>query len=174
MNYYKKLQCDNYADINKEILCHVSGVIDVDVVTSFWNPINVVDFVRATPLFQSWLRSQKLQIKALAVTVGTHINCCGPHRDTPPARFKLSWPIQNSETTFNRFFQSTDTSKTEINNLGGVTYLDSNGLKELDRMRVDAPALIDAQQPHDVWFEPESKFPRLGLQCQLMKEPEQL
>ena len=174
MNYYKKLSCYNYEEINQEILSHVMTVLDVDNTPSFWNPIPVVDFVRATPLFQIWLKAQKLQIKALAVTVGTHKDCCGPHQDTPPARFKLSWPIRNSETTFNRFFKSNNDCKTDINELGGITYPNINDLIEVDRMRVDLPALIDAQQPHDVWFEPQSKFPRLGLQCQLMKEPEQL
>lgn len=174
MNYYKKLSCNNYNEINEEILKYVLLVLDVDNPTAFWNAVPAVDFVRATPLFQTWLKEQNLQIKALAVTVGTHTNCCGPHQDTPPARFKLSWPIRNSETTFNRFFKSSDNCKTEINHLGGTTYPDLNELKEIDRMRVDSPALIDAQQPHDVWFEPDSKFPRLGLQCQLMKEPKQL
>lgn len=173
MNYYKKLVCDNYTEINKEILKYVVTVVDIQKVTSFWNSMPVFNFVQSTPLFQTWLKAQKLQIKAIALTVGTEINCCGPHQDTPPARFKLSWPILNTETTFNRFFALED-SNTEINSLGGITFLDPNQLKEIDRMRVDSPALIDAQQPHDVWFEPKSKFPRLGLQCQLMKEPEHL
>jgi hypothetical protein len=174
MNYYKILLCDNYEEINQEISKHISTVVDINSNTSFWNPIPAVNFVKATPLFQQWLRTQQLQIKALAVTIGTHKNCCGPHQDTLPARFKLSWPIQNTQTTFNRFFQPNSNCKTKINELGGTMYLDIDDLVEVDRMRVDQPALIDAQQPHDVWFEPESKFPRLGLQCHLMKEPEQL
>jgi hypothetical protein len=175
MNYYKKLPCNNYDNINQEILNHVLMTIDVANPTAFWNPVPVIDFVKATPLFQTWLQEQKLQLRALAVTIGADQNCCGPHKDTPPARFKLSWPIQNSETTFNRFFQPLNNqSTTEINHLGGTSYLNLDELTEVDRMRVDSPALIDAQQLHDVWFEPDSMFPRLGLQCHLMKEPEYL
>jgi len=175
MNCYKKLPCDNYIEINQEILEHVQLVLDIDNPTEFWNPVPAVDFVRATPALQTWLREQKIQIKALAVTIGTNQNCCGPHVDTPPARFKLSWPIQNCNTTFNRFFQTKNyNSQTHINHLGGTSYLNFDELIEIDRMRVDSPALIDSQQPHDVWFEPGSQFPRLGLQCHLMKEPEYL
>ena len=175
MNYYKKLPCNDYNKINQEILEYVLLVLDVSNPTAFWNAVPAADFVRSTPLFQTWLKEQNLQIKALAVTIGTNHDCCGPHRDTPPARFKLSWPIQNSATTFNRFFQTKNSnSQTHINHLGGTSYLNLNELIEVDRMRVDSPALIDAQQPHDVWFEPNSKFPRLGLQCHLMKEPEYL
>ena len=166
MNCYKKLPCANYDEINQEILRHVLLVLDINNPTAFWNPIPVIDFVKTTPLFQAWLREQNLHIRDLAVTIGTHENCCGPHTDTPPARFKLSWPIQHSETTFNRFFQTKNSNgQTQINHLGGKSYLNLDELTEINRMRVDSPALIDAQQPHDVWFEPGSKFPRLCLQC---------
>ena len=172
MNCYKKLTCVNYQEINQEILTYVMTVLDVDNVSSFWNPVPVVDFVRATPLFQTWLKAQNLQIKALAVTVGTHKDCCGPHQDTPPAKFKLSWPMRNTETTCNRWFRELNNSCTvTINHFGGKQYLDSTQLQEIDRMRVDAPAIINVGIPHDVWFEENSQFPRLGLQCQLLKEP---
>jgi hypothetical protein len=175
MNYYKKLPCNNYDNINQEIHKYVLSVLDISNPTAFWNVVPVIDFVKATPMFQTWLREQNLQIKALAVTIGTNQNCCGPHVDAFPARFKLSWPIQNCDTTFNRFFQiKNPNSQTHVNHLGGTSYLNLDELAEVDRMRVDSPALIDAQQPHDVWFEPNSKFPRLGLQCHLMKEPKYL
>lgn len=172
MNCYKKLTCVDYQEINQEILTYITTVIDIDNVTAFWNPLPVVEFVRATPLFQTWLKAQNLQIKALAVTVGTHKDCCGPHQDTPPAKFKLSWPILNTETTWNCWFQELNNNCTvTINHLGGKQYLDTTQLQEIDRMRVDAPAIINVGIPHDVWFEENSQFPRLGLQCQLLKEP---
>jgi hypothetical protein len=172
MNCYKKLSCDNYQEINQEILKHVTTVLDVDNTPSFWNSIPVVDFVQATPLLQIWLKAQQLQIKTLAVTVGTHKDCCGVHVDTPPAVYKLSWPIRNTETIWNRWFRELNNScSVMINHLGGKQYLDRTQLQEIDRMRVDAPAIINAGIPHDVWFEEHSQFPRLGLQCQLLKEP---
>lgn len=175
MNYYKKLPCDNYIEINREILNHVLEVIDLEHVNSFWNSISVVDFVKSTPLFQQWLFQQHLQIRALAVTIGLSANCCGAHVDTPPAVFKLSWPIQNSSTTWNRWFQEIDPDCNVVtNHLGGKQYLDATQLEEVARQRVDGPMLIHAGVPHDVWFEEKSKFPRLGLQCHLMKEPVEL
>lgn len=175
MNYYKKLPCNNYTEINKEILNHVLVAIDLEHVKSFWNPIPVVDFVKSTPLFQQWLSQQHLQIRAIAVTVGLFANCCSAHVDTPPAIYKLSWPIQNSETTWNRWFRETALDcDIVINHLGGKQYLNPSQLEEITRQRVDSPMLIHAGVPHDVWFEDDSKFPRLGLQCHLLKEPAEL
>jgi hypothetical protein len=172
MNYYKKLPCNNYDNINQEILNHVLMTVDVANPTAFWNPVPVVDFVRATPLLQTWLREQNLRIKALAVTIGTRQDCCGVHIDTAPAVYKLSWPIQNTGSTWNRWFRELNNNcSVKINHLGGKQYLDITQLEEIARMQVDAPALINAGIPHDVWFEENSQFPRLGLQCQLLKEP---
>lgn len=175
MNYYKELSCDNYEEINQEILTYVLTVVDTNNVNHFWNPVPVLGFVKNTPLFQTWLTQQDLKIKALALTVGTHPHCCGPHVDTPPAVYKLSWPIQHTETTWNRWFQElVDRCDVETNHLGGRQYNNMDQLKEIDRKQVDHPMLIYAGIPHDVWFEEGSKFPRLGLQCQLIKEPKQL
>lgn len=175
MNYYKELPCDNYEAINDEILKFVLPNFNIEHPDDFWNPISVVDFVRHTPLFQQWLRQQGIKIKTLAVTIGTHPNCCLTHVDTPPAVYKLSWPIQNTKTTWNRWFvPTTENCDIEINHWGGRRYTNMSQLKEIARKRVDNPMIIHAGIPHDVWFEPDSKFPRLGLQCQLMKEPDQL
>lgn len=175
MNYYKELACNNYKEINQEILDYVMFAVNVDHPDDFWNPVPVINFVQATPLFQQWLKQQSIRIKTLAVTVGTHSDCCSVHIDTPPAVYKLSWPIQHSETTWNRWFQPiTENCDIEVNRWGGCIYKNISQLKEVARKRVDSPMIIHAGIPHDVWFEPNSTFPRLGLQCQLMKEPDQL
>lgn len=172
MKYYKDLPCNNYNEINQEILNFVTSTVDIDNFQSFWNPIPVTSFVKNTPLFQEWTKKQNLQIIALAVTVGKHANCCGPHIDTPPSIYKLSWPIQHTETTYNRWFQElTDQCTIIVNQWNGRNYVDLSQLKEIHRKKVDGPMLIYAGIPHDVWFEEESKFPRLGLQCQLLREP---
>jgi hypothetical protein len=158
-----------------KILKYIVSTVDINNPQDFWNPISVLEFVKATPLFQNWLKNHNLQIKSVAVTVGHSDSMCGPHLDTPPARFKLSWPVQNTATTFNRFFQhKINPCSIKINHWGGTQYLNIDDLEEIDRMQVDVPAIIDAQIPHDVWCEPGSKFPRLGLQCQLLKEPAEL
>ena len=97
MKYHKELSCNNYHEINQEILEFVMSTVDVNNSQHFWNPIPVVSFVKNTPLFQEWCKFNEVQIKAVAVTIGKHANCCGIHTDTPPAVFKLSWPIKNTD-----------------------------------------------------------------------------
>ena len=175
MNYFKELPCNNYEEINQEILEYVMSTVDVEHPTDFWNPIPVLNFVQETPLLQQWLKQQGIRIKALAVTVGTHPDCCSVHIDSPPAVYKLSWPIQHTETTWNRWFcPTTENCDVEINYWGGSTYKNMLQLKEVARKKINSPMIIHAGVPHDVWFEPDSKFPRLGLQCQLIKEPTEL
>ena len=175
MNYYKELLCDNYKEINQEILQHIISILDVPALRSFWNPIPTINFIRATPLMQTWLKEQDLRIQSLAVTVGVGPKCCTAHVDTPPAVYKLNWPVQNTETTWNRWFRElTNDCDVETNHLGGRQYNNMGQLEEIARKQVTRPMLIYAGIPHDVWFEEESKFPRLGLQCKLMKEPVEL
>ncbi len=170
MILFKRLSCDNIALINQQILDYITSLnFDQDC---FWNPVNTVDFVRATPLLTEWLLKNQLPVKSIAITHGTHAGCCGPHTDTPPSRFKLSWPVLNTERTWNRWYRADADAVTEINALGGVSYVDPGNLTEIARMRVDQPAIIATGVPHDVWCEPNAVFPRWGLQCQLFNESE--
>jgi hypothetical protein len=166
---YKKLSCNNLEQINQQILLYLQTItFDQD---TFWNPVDVIDFVQAVPEFVDWCRQNQLMIKTLAVTQGFHDLCCGPHTDTPPCKYKLSWPVSNTSHTWNRWFQAQGHADIETNALGGVTYLNPNQLKEIGRMQVDQPALIAVSVPHDVWFDPLAQYPRIGLQCQLFTEP---
>lgn len=172
MKLYRKLNCDNLLQINQQIIAYIQSMKFED--NCFWNPIDILDFMKHTPLFTTWYLDNQLPLKSIAVTRGLHANCCGPHTDTPPARYKLSWPVLNTEHTWNRWFRSPADTATEVNSLGGTTYLDPHQLTEIDRMRVDTPALIATAVPHDVWFEPGAVYPRIGLQCQLFLEPDDL
>ena len=175
MKYYKTLLCDNFQEINQEILQHIQTVVNIDTTPVFWNPISVVDFTRATSKLQQWLKNQKLQIASLAVTVAKSPDYDGAHLDAPPCVYKLSWPILNTEYTFNRWFEPlTDDLEIETFASGGVRFCNQAQLKELDRKRVDTPMLICVNVPHDVYFEPHAVFPRLGLQCRLFNEPKTL
>lgn len=173
MNLFKKLDCENLEEINQEMHTYIQTL---NLGTNlFWNPVDVVAFVKHTPLFQYWLIKNGLPVKNIAVTVGTNPNCCGPHTDTPPSIYKLSWPVLNTTHTWNRWFEPIeDPCTVEINPLGGTTYTDPNQLQEISRMQVDSPALIRVDVPHDVWFESPAQYPRIGLQCQLFTEPQSL
>jgi hypothetical protein len=174
MNYYRHVPCDNYEDINQEIRQFVFQFNIVQESRQFWNPVPVVDFLRACPLFAKWAAEQGVRIKTLSVTVGTVDRCCTAHTDTPPARFKLSWPVMNTANTYNRWFDAPAHATKEINLYGGTNYLIDQELTELDRVCVDRPMIIDAGTIHDVWVDGEIISPRLGLQCQLMQEPTEL
>ena len=137
----------------------------------FWNPVSVLDCLNKVPRLKQWFLEQKLMVKSIALTVGTSLDCCGPHKDTPPARFKLSWPIINTKTTWNRFFNPKIGSQyLRINHLGGEIW-SYHDIEEIERVRVEFPMLIDAGTIHDVFCEPGTVFPRLGLQMQLLNEP---
>jgi len=171
-NLYKKLHCDQLDQINQEILEYIGSMKFES--SRFWNPIDPIKFIKATPRFLAWCQQQNLRIKTVAVTYGYYTSCCGPHKDTPPCRFKLSWPVLNTGHTWNRWFHAPADAQVQVNELGGTTYLDAGQLTEIDRMQVDQPALITVNMPHDVWFAPEAVYPRYGLQCQLFSEPDRL
>lgn len=173
--YYRELECPEYESINAEILAWIDSLGGLSSSTSFWNPAPINDFVKQCPQMISWLIKNQLMIRSIAITYGIHANCCGPHTDSPPARFKLSWPVKNCTNTFNRWFRPCVPSPaSQINNLGGTQYTSIDDLEEITRREVTGPALIDAGTIHDVWFSPDAVPPRIGLQCQLMKEPSSL
>jgi hypothetical protein len=149
--------------------------IDKNVVAQgFWNPIDTIKFMKENPKFESWCRSNNLKIQSVAVTWAQNPNCCGPHIDTPPARYKLNWPVHNTKSTWNRWFSAKLDADTEINKLGGLSFINYKDLVEIDRREVVDPALIDAGVIHDVWCDSQTLFPRIGLQCQIFNEPQSL
>lgn len=175
MIYYRELDCPEYDKLNNSILAWIDSLNDLVSTTSFWNVVSINDFVKKCPEMIAWLMRNQLMIKTLAITYGTHPNCCGPHIDSPPARYKLSWPVKNCSNTFNRWFRPQIPNPVfRTNNLGGVEYVSVDELEEITRREVTTPALIDAGTIHDVWFAPDAIFPRIGLQCQLIKEPSSL
>lgn len=119
---------------------------------------------------------QKVASSSIAVTVAQNPDkCCLPHIDTPPARYKLSWPVLNYTDTYNCWYETTSNSTTSFTaDLGGKMFIDRSHLKEIYRREVSTPAIIDAGVIHDVISGPQAKWPRLVLQCQLFKEPDHL
>lgn len=172
MQLYKHLDCDNYQEINEQIKTFIDQQNLVESTNVFWNPVDVKDFVKKNPLFLAWLNQHKFLLHSLAVTVGKDFNCCSIHVDTPPAVNKLSWPVLNTQGTYNRWYKyKVDDPKIHINHLGGKSYLDPNELEEIGRMEVTRPCIINAGIPHDVLIMDPAIFPRIGLQCMLFLEP---
>jgi hypothetical protein len=167
LKLYQSLSCTYIDDINEDIKIWIDKNV---VCQKFWNFIDAVKFMHENPKFKSWCRLNNLKIRSIAVTWAEHQHCCGPHIDTPPARYKLSWPVHNTKFTWNRWFEAKSNAVTEINDLGGRSFINYDDLIEIGRKEVTGPALIDAGIIHDVWCEPCANFPRIGLQCQIFNE----
>jgi hypothetical protein len=175
MTFFKRVPCENYQEINTEILAYLNKHNLIDTATVFWNPISLTELFYATPLFLNWTRQNNLKLHSIALTVARRTDALKIHCDTPPARYKLSWPILNTKNTFNRWYSyKVLTPTTEINQLGGTMYSNPNELEEIERMEVIQPSIIDAGIPHDIMFESPIVFPRVGFQCQLFNEPNSL
>jgi len=174
INLYRELSCENYQQIRQDLICWIEN-LDLEF-KEFWNPIDIKDLILSVPSFRSWLQESDLLISSGAITYGTTIDCCSPHIDTPPARFKLTFPVKNTKGSWNRWFQpKTSQIQSRINHLGGKLFYDTDALDEIGRREVLGPALIDAGIIHDVWFDSQHPpWPRLGLQCKLFKEPSAL
>jgi hypothetical protein len=174
MKLYQELECENYNKINEEIK---KWIWSQEILQSkcFWNPIDTAALLKNCPSFVAWCRSISFSIKSIAVTVAQSPDCCGPHIDTLPARYKLSWPVLNTADTWNCWYKlNYDSPTVQINALGGKSYLDRNQLVEIYRREVISPALIDAGVIHDVTAGPGAQWPRIVLQCQLFNEPDNL
>lgn len=172
MNYWRLLDCPEYEEINREIDRYISDLGIIETSKSFWNPIDAVGLIKCCKKFSAYLVEQRLLINSIAVTIGRSADCCSMHIDTPPARFKLSWPIRNTQDTYTRWFDArVETPATRTNNLGGILFEDPDQFQEIGRLETVRPAIIDAGVPHDVYIGPNAVFPRVGLQCQLIKEP---
>lgn len=170
--YYKELECSNFDEINQQVKDYVWSTGIVETTDQFWNLLSAIEFIKSTPAFYKWLSSLGLKLHSLALTVGQNSNCCGPHIDTPPAAHKLSWPIQNTENTYNRWFiPAVDNPTYSINFNGGKSFKPTE-LVELARREVTTPCIINASMIHDVWCNDQAQYPRLGLQCMLFEEPE--
>ena len=131
-----------------------------------------MEFIKSNPEFYKWLTGLGLKLHSLALTLGKHKDCCGAHTDAPPAVYKLSWPIENTSNTFNRWFiPSVDNPSCYIKEGGGSKFTNPEELQEVARREVTSPCIINASIIHDVWCNDQAVFPRLGLQCMLFEEP---
>lgn len=170
---YKDIPCDNFEIINNEILKYLWWLDAVEQSANFWNPLNTKEMLVACPLFMSCMRLNNFKIYSIAITICKDLNQLpGPHIDTPPARFKLSWPVLNYSNSCNRWFRDpTGNADKVINPLGGISYTDKSQLITIDQRLTTSPGLINVETPHDVFYLSEPVFPRLVLQVQLYNEP---
>ena len=173
--FYRELDCPEYDAINAEILAWIESQPGLCSSNQFWNPVELKSLLSSCPGFANWCRSLGLHLSTIAVTVGQDPKCCGPHIDTPPSRFKMSWPVKNTQDTWNCWYQpKISNPKSAVNQLGGISYLDLGDLEEIQRREVLRPSIIDAGVIHDVVTGPNTQWPRIVLQAQFFTEPRSL
>ena len=173
---YKDIPCDNFENINNEILKYLEYSNVIEQSTNFWNTLNTKEILLACPLFLLWTQQNNFKIYSVAAAICKDtIQLPRPHIDTPPARFKLSWPVLNYSNTCNRWFQDpTGHADKIVNRMGGISYTNASQLITIDQRLTTSPGLIDAGTPHDVFYLSEPVFPRVVLQVQLRNEPSTL
>ena len=79
MSNWRRLPCDNYDHINKEVWAYLESTNKVNDSKEFWNTVDTLAFVKATPLLQSWLGSLNLRIRSIGLTVAKSLEIGRAH-----------------------------------------------------------------------------------------------
>jgi hypothetical protein len=199
--YYKKLDCPNYTEINQDLIDYVHKYTTLVTKSDDYRYCNFPDrfgqsvrhFVNANPKLITWIESMKLILRDVYITLAWDVRCdeypessCPIHVDKPPVYWKLNWPIMNMQKTAVRFYEPKDHT-IDINTLVKRTgdpnskdydnyLLEYKDFNEVDRhdFSNNQPIIMNGQVAHDVGFYPDPVFPRIGLQVMFFKEPTHL
>lgn len=196
--YYKKLDCPKYTEINQDLIDYVHNYTTLVTKSNDYRYCNfpdrfgqsVIHFVNANPKLIAWIESMKLILRDVYFTLAWDVKCeeclessCPIHVDKPPVYWKLNWPIINMERTCVRFYLPKDPD-IDINTL--VTRSGDPDSKDNDNYRFNyrdfyeverhdfeknEPILMNGQIAHDVGFYQNPVFPRIGMQVMFFKEP---
>jgi hypothetical protein len=196
--YYKKLDCPKYTEINQDLIDYVHKYTTLVTKSNDYRYCNfpdrfgqsVIHFVNANPKLIAWIESMKLILRDVYFTLAWDVKCeeclessCPIHVDKPPVYWKLNWPIINMERTCVRFYLPKDPD-IDINTL--VTRSGDPDSKDNDNYRFNyrdfyeverhdfeknEPILMNGQIAHDVGFYQNPVFPRIGMQVMFFKEP---
>ena len=194
MKPYKILSCPDYKFINTEILNYLKQ--ETNLLTEgaklYANFIDIKKFISLCPAMNKWTKNLNMRIrdayfsfcKDRGKNFGEHGDSpCNIHLDKPPVHWKINWPVLNMEGSCVRFFQLIDPKKNILDLVermgdpnskdNDVYLLDYNDFKETHRhdFRKNQPIIMDGLVPHDVGLYDDAKFPRIGIQMMLVKEP---
>jgi hypothetical protein len=194
MKPYKILPCTNYNSINKEMLSYLKNHTELLTKGSrfYANFVDVKKFVLLCPLTVKWAKSLKMIIRdayfSYCKNRGSNFSeygdsPCSIHLDKPPVHWKINWPVLNMEGSCVRFFVLKDNKKNILNLVQrrgdpnskhhDIYDLNYKDFKESCRhnFRNNEPIIMDGLVPHDVGLYEDVKFPRIGMQIMLVKEP---
>jgi hypothetical protein len=180
--YYKKLQFDNFYEIQEKISSYVIDYINQNITEEklFYNLISDFDlqkFKRNIPelfkIIQDSLESEVILISYLFIDKHSYVPIHIDGNDlTMKKRIRLNWPILNStsvSTIFYKEFKDTKpTFRSLSNDVCGYCY-ELDDCYEVDKYTLDFPTLMNVKEIHGIKIL-NNKFPRIILSMRLSNE----
>jgi hypothetical protein len=188
--FYKKLNIDNFQEIQDKIVSYITKFVTEDVKASeekfsekvsfnFVSDENLKKFKEDIPeLFEGIRRELGSEVILMALVYIDGIDQIPIHTDGDNSikrRIRLHWPILNGESAATVFYEKNHENVEAIFNSykSGVSgwSFDPNDCHEIDRYILDVPTLNNVKQLHGVEIL-NDKLPRILLTMRLSNEDE--
>ena len=182
MKYYKILDCDNYDEINEDIIKYLTDHTSLLIPNSkanYCNFVPVSHFIINNPKLDAWFRLYNLRLRDIYFTL-TWKDPITLHTDKPPVGWKLNWPVLNTSSSHVRFFhpkrdihqgrKTGDPNSKDNDN----TLFDYGDFEVVEQVQFTKPMIMYGLVQHDAWIGDNAVFPRIGIQCMFLKEPTHL
>ena len=180
MKTHHKLQCDNLARIQEQVLAWLEHQgTPLPESRSLWNKIHTMDLLAHSPALVEYCRILGLKVREVAMTVINKHDDVGLHIDELPVTAKINIPIANTKNSFNRWYKVPESLMNEtaptINEFGKKYYtfenVDYSELELIDELELTGPAVFNSQIAHNIVVSKNCALPRLVLACTFFKEP---
>ncbi len=185
--HHKKLNIENFQDVQDKIVSYVVDFVSVDINTSeekvffkFVSDENLEKFKRDIPeLFECIRKELGSEIILMSYVYVDGLIEIPIHTDSTDTllkkRIRLNWPIINGESAETIFYEKNSESISSRiheykSGVSGRVYEPSE-CYEVDRYILDAPTLMNVRQPHAVEIL-NHKLPRILLTMRLSNEEE--
>ena len=188
--YYKKLDIDNFKEIQEKIVPYVTDFVLRDVESSeekfsekvsfnFISDEDLIKFKRDIPeLFECIRRELGSEVPYMAFVCIDEVRTIALHTDGDNSikrRIRLHWPILNETSAETVYYKQKEENIESIHHTfkSGVTghQYDSDDVYEVDRYVLDVPTLNSVKEIHGVDVISD-KLPRILLTMRLSNEEE--
>lgn len=185
--HYKKLEIDNFQEVQNKIIPYVLEFVREDISNSeekiFFNFISeesLKKFKKDIPeLFESIRKELNSEIILMSYIYVDGINQLPIHTDSVDnsldRRTRLNWPILNGESAATVIYEKNHEDVPSVihtykSGVSGRAY-DRNDCYEIDRYILDVPTLMNVKQIHGIEVL-NNKLPRILLTMRLSNEDE--
>lgn len=120
----------------------------------FWNFLSkkdLYDLTKHSPDLMDWFACLNLKVREGSFTIWNEQIQTSPHVDAPPVVAKINFPILNTQSTYNVWFDEQ----------GG----------EIDRVECVSPIVLRSDILHTVEVSPQALFPRIQMSFCFYQEP---